>query len=244
MSAKVKGKASASGGTNLKAFYGVLAAVAVIGLGWIAWSASGRGTPAVAPINLDGIEDTQALLSQARGMEVGPAEAAVPVLVFSDFTCPGCGAFAQYIEPQIKAEFVETGKIRYVYYDFPLGGDAGHKHGFLAARAARCAGDQGKFWEYHDVLFARQGEWASVRNAPLTQLEKYAELLALDGRAFESCLKSEMHADVVTANRILGDRLGVGATPTVFIGSRSIPAGLSYEEVRTLIQRELGEAGL
>jgi protein-disulfide isomerase len=68
-------------------------------------------------------------------------------------------------------------------------------------------------------------------------------MLALDESAFGSCLKSDTHADVVTANKILGERLGVGATPTVFIGSRSIPAGLSYEEVRSLIQRELGEAG-
>jgi protein-disulfide isomerase len=242
VSAKSKAGAPA-GGFNLRLFYGTLVAIAVIGIGWIAWSASGRGTPAVAPIDLSGIDDNQALLQQARGMQLGPDGAPVPILVFSDFTCPGCMAFAQYIEPQIKAEFVNDGRVRYVYYDFPLGGEAGHRHGFLASRAARCAADQGKFWEYHDVLFARQGEWASARNAPVSLLMDYAGLLALDESAFGSCLKSDTHADVVTANKILGERLGVGATPTVFIGSRSIPAGLSYEEVRSLIQRELGEAG-
>lgn len=242
MSAKSKGKAPASG-PNLKLFYMMLAAVAVIGLGWIAWSASGRGTPAVAPIDLSGIEDNQALIAQARGVQAGPDDAPVQILLFSDFTCPGCGAFAQYIEPQIKAEFVQGGRVRYVYHDFPLGGEAGHKHGFVAARAARCAGEQDRYWEYHDVLFARQGEWASVRNTPTALLTQYAELLGLDDSAFESCLKSDKYADVVTANRILGERLGVAATPTVFIGSRSIPPGLSYEEVRALILRELGEAG-
>jgi protein-disulfide isomerase len=242
LSAKTKAKTPATG-PNLKLFYAALAAIALVGLGWIAWSASGRGSPAVAPIDLTGIEDNQALIAQAKGIQAGPDNAPVQILLFSDYTCPGCGVFAQAIEPQIKAEFVQPGRVRYVYHDFPLGGEAGHKHGFLAARAARCSGDQDKYWEYHDVLFARQGEWAPVRNTPTSLLLQYAELLGLDESAFESCLKSDKFADVVTANRVLGDRLGVGSTPTVFIGSRSVPAGLSYEEVRALILRELGEGG-
>lgn len=242
MSAKSKGKKPA-GGSNLRLFYGALGAIAICGVAWIAWTASGRGTPAVAPIDLTGIDDAQALLQKAHGMQAGPDSATVPILVFSDFSCPGCQAFAQYLEPQIKAEYVQTGKVRYVYYDFPLGGEAGHKWGFIAARAGRCADEQGKFWEYHDVLFARQGEWALNRNTPTSLFENYAKLIGLDTKEFNACLRSDKYADAVTASRILGEQLGVNSTPTVFIGSRSIPPGLSYEQIRDIIERELGGAG-
>lgn len=242
MSGKSKGKAPA-GGSNLKLFYGALVAIAVIGVAWIAWTASGRGTPAVEPIDLTGVVNAQELLQKADGMQAGSDSAPVPVLIFSDFTCPGCQAFAQYLEPQIKAEFVETGKVRYVYYDFPLGGNAGHKWGFVAARAARCASAQGKFWEYHDVLFARQGEWALSRKTPTSFFERYADQIGLDGKVFSSCLNSDEFAETVSASRELGLQLGVNSTPTVFIGSRSIPPGLNYEQIRDIIERELGGAG-
>jgi protein-disulfide isomerase len=241
LSAKSKGKAPA-GGSNLKWFYSALGIIAVVGVAWIAWTASGRGTPAVAPIDLTGIENAQDLLKTADGMQAGPDSASVPILVFSDFSCPGCKAWAQYLEPQIKAEFVETGKVRYVYYDFPLGGDAGHKWGFVASRAARCADAQGKFWEYHNMLFARQGEWALARNTPTSLFDQYADAVGLDGKAFDSCLRSDRFAEAVTASRVLGERLGVNSTPTIFIGSRSIPFGLTYEQIRELIERELGGA--
>lgn len=237
-----KKKAPPSGGSNLKPFYAILAAIALGGIGWIAYSASG-GSAAVEAIDLTGIDDAT-LFQTAQGVQSGPDDAPLQMFVFSDFTCPGCGAFAQYFEPQLKAEFVEAGKIRFVYYDFPLGGQAGHRHGFLAARAARCAGDQDQFWQYHDVLFARQAEWALARNAPVSQMQEYADLLGLDDGAFEACLKSDQHAEVVSANRQLGERLGVNSTPTVFLGGRSVPAlQMGYEEFRSLIQRELGEAG-
>ncbi|MGD8278085.1 MAG: DsbA family protein [Gemmatimonadota bacterium] len=242
MSAKKKGKAPA-GGSNLKMFYGALGGIAILGVAWIAWTASGRGSPAVEPIDLTGVDNAQALLQKADGMQAGSDSAPVPILIFSDFTCPGCQSFAQYMEPQIKAEYVQTGKVRYTYYDFPLGGNAGHRWGFVAARAARCASDQGKFWEYHDVLFARQGEWALSRNTPTSQLEQYADLVGLDSKPFSACLRSDRYAEAVTASRVLGEQLGVNSTPTVFIGSRSIPYNWTYEQIRDQIERELGGAG-
>lgn len=236
-------KRNATGGSsNLRVFYAILAILAVGGGGWITYSVVTRGGgAALEPVELTGIDNPQALLAQAQGVSVGPATARVQVLVFSDFTCPACRSFTGVVEPQLKAEFVETGKVRFVYYDFPLGGPA-HVHGFLAARAARCAQDQDKFWEYHDLLFARQAEWAQARRPPVGELVDYAELLSLDTRAFESCVQSDRHADVVTANRVLGERLGVPATPTVFIGSRSLTDWYDYGAVRAAIQRELGES--
>lgn len=241
-SAKAPSAKAAPQGPNLKLFYGLLALIALVGIAWIGMSVANRGEAAVAPIQLSGIEDAQALIAQAKGVEVGGGESAVQVLVFSDFTCPACRAFAQVVEPQLKAEYVETQKVRFVYYDFPLGTDA-HRYGFIASRAARCAGDQSRFWEYHDLLFGRQDEWSYERSVPLDTFVEYAGLLGLDRSEFRSCLRSEEHADIVTANRILGERLGVGGTPTVFIGGRSVTNWQVYDVVKAAIEFELGGSG-
>ncbi|MGH7502617.1 MAG: DsbA family protein [Longimicrobiales bacterium] len=225
-------------GPNLKVLYGILGLVALLGGGWIVYSVKGGGAAAIEPIELADVASSQELLAMATGIAAG-AESGVQVLVFSDFTCPACQGWAGFIEPQLKAEYISTNRIKYVYYDFPLGG-TDHPWGFIAARAARCANDQDKFWEYHDVLFARQNEWAISRTPPIDQLVDYGELINLGMNAFESCVRSDEHADVVTANRMLGDRLGVGATPTIFIGSRSIPDWRNYDEVKKAIEAELG----
>jgi protein-disulfide isomerase len=229
-------------GPNLRTFYIILAVVAVAGIGWIGYSMVGGGTSAVMdPIELTGVDDPQALLRQAQGVMAGAVEGSpAQVLVFSDFTCPACQRFVQFVEPQIKAEFVANSAIRYTYYDYPLGGAGQHRYGFLAARAARCAGDQGKFWEYHDLLFGRQAEWSYTPRPPVDEFVEYAGLLSLNGGTFRGCLESDKYADIVTANRLLGDRLGVSGTPTVFIGSRSIQDWSNFEAVRAAIQREMG----
>ena len=232
-----KTKRSSPKGPNLKVLYGVLVLVAVLGGGWIAYSLTSGGTAATAPIELSGIEDPRALLDQARGVALGP-ENGVQILVFSDFTCPACQGYTGFVEPQIKAEYVQSDQVRYVYYDFPIGGP-GHEHGFVAARAARCAGEQDKFWEYHDLLFARQSEWSFARTAPVSQFLEYGDLLGLDRGSLSSCIRSDRFADVVTANRLLGERLGVGSTPTIFIGSRSVPDWRDYDNVKALIEQEL-----
>lgn len=238
-----KNRAQASKGPDLKVFYGLLALVGVVGIGWIGYSVANQGGGAVVePIELSGLGNPDSLLAQARGVVVGSAEAPVQVMVFSDFTCPGCRAFAGLVEPQIKQEFVNSDQVRFTYYDFPLGGVGGHRHGFVAARAARCAGDQDRFWEYHDVLFGRQSEWAFSANPPLDLLADYAGMLQLDEGAFRSCLNSDKYADVVTANRILGERLSVGSTPTVFVGNRSHPDPFSWDLVKAAIEAELGGA--
>jgi protein-disulfide isomerase len=235
-----KKSAKVKKGPNLTVFYGVLGLVAVVGIGWIGLSVANQDSAAaIAPIELSGLENTDSLLAQAQGVTVGPAEAPVQVLVFSDFTCPACRAFTGLVEPQLKAEFVESDRVRFTYYDFPLGGDA-HRYGFVAARAARCAGEQDMFWDYHDVLFGRQNEWAFARDVPLDEFSSYARMLNMDVGVFDACVNSDRYADVVTANGVLGRRLGVGGTPTVFVGGRSVAAWQDYEAVKAAIEAELG----
>jgi protein-disulfide isomerase len=235
-----KQRPTRGGGSNLKPFYIALGVVAAAGVAWIAFSLSGGGGSAVtAPIDLAGMEDAQQLVSSARGVAAGPADAPLQILVFSDFTCPACQRFSTTVEPMVKRDYVDAGLVRLTYYDFPLGGNAQHRHGFVAARAARCAEEQGRFWEYHDVLFGRQGEWSFARSAPTDQLAQYATYVGLDQGSFDECLNSDRHAELVTANKLLGDQLGVGATPTIFIGQRAFPQWSDYEAMKQAIEREL-----
>lgn len=228
-------------GSNLKPFYVTLAILATAGIGWIVYSLAGGGQrAALEAVELTGLEDPEALISAAKGETLGEPGARARVLVFSDFTCPGCKSWSTAIEPQLKQEFVEGGQVRLEYYDFPLGGSGQHRHSFVAARAARCAADQDRFWDYHDVLFARQSEWSFASSPPLDEFIEYAGQLGLDTNAFESCVNSERHADVVSANHLLGENLGVSGTPTVFIGNRSVRDWSDYNAVRAAVQRELG----
>lgn len=205
---------------NMKVFYVVLAVVGVIGVGAIVYSMNSSGGMVTAPLDMSQVADAETLLAQAQGIVIGDENAPVQMIVFSDFQCGGCGYWSGNIEPLVKQQFVETGKVRYTYYDFPL--VSIHAHAFLAARAARCANDQGRFWEYHDRVFAGQGSWSYSRSAPVAEFTQYATDVGLDVGAFSGCLNSDRHADVVTANQLLGEQLGVGATPTVFVGQRRL----------------------
>jgi protein-disulfide isomerase len=220
----------------MKPFYAVLLAIAVVGIGAIVYATRGGGGGGMAtePIDLHRTGDAQALLERAEGVTVGEQDAPVQILVFSDYQCPGCAHWATQIEPMIKAEFVATGQVRLTYYDFPLGGN--FKHSFVASRASRCAGDQGRFWEYHDRLMAQQQQWSFSQSTPTAYFIEAARGLGLDQRQFEACLRSDQHADVVTANRVLGETLGVQGTPTVFLNGRAIRDWQNYGAVRSAIQ--------
>jgi protein-disulfide isomerase len=146
----------------------------------------------------------------------------------------------------LEEEFVETGKARLVFYDFVLDPrpEAGR---FLAARAARCAGDQDRFWDYHDLLYRRQMTWAGDPNK-LRTFEEYGEALELDTEAFGACLNSDRFAQEVSANRELAQALGLDGTPAVLVGTQG---GMSrslrdyyFETVKSAIDEILeGAAG-
>lgn len=242
MAQRQRRSASKAPSSSLKPFYIALAVIALGGVGWIFYSLASAGEPAVAPIELAGLDDPAALLAAAKGSELGQPDAPVQILIFSDYTCPSCQYWVQTVEPLVKQEFIDAGKARLVHYDFPLGGTAQHRHSFIAARAARCAEAQGRFWDYHDILFGRQGEWSPAPEPPIDEFVGYANQLGLDRRAFSDCLRSDQFADVVSASRQLGESLNVGATPTVYIGPRTLPGNewSQYPAVKAAIEAELG----
>jgi protein-disulfide isomerase len=140
----------------------------------------------------------------------GERTAKVTLIEFSDYQCPFCARFSRETLPKIEEEYIATGKLTYVFRDFPI--VSIHKDAFKAAEAANCAGDQKKYWEMHDRLFANQ------KSLKPEDLPKHAEALGLDRAAFETCLKSEKHFKEVQADLRDGLKAGVKSTPTFFLG--------------------------
>ena len=238
-------------GGDLKAFYWVLGATAVIAAGALGWSAVGGGlssaaTEPILSIVQGEIEDIGWLVETATGVERGNPDAPITILEFGDFQCPACQQFATFVKPQIDLTYVDQGVARFVFHDFPL--VSGHFHAFLAARGARCALDQGDqyFWPFHDQLFSRQTMWAGSQNAPMGAFRDYAAAIGLDVDDFASCLDSDRHAEVVSANMRLGMELGVSGTPTIFV-SRGGGMGVrvvrwsEFEGFKEVIDRLLEE---
>jgi protein-disulfide isomerase len=234
-------KAAARKKSGLQPFYYVLGGLALLGIVAIAWTAlrNRGGGAALEPVPLEGLNN-QEVIARAQGVKLGPDNAPAKMLIFSDFMCPYCGTFATTIEPQLKSEYIDKGKLQLVFYDFPLGG--AHVHSFLAARAARCAGDQNKFWEYHNTLFGRLSDWGVAPSPPVKQFVDYAGELGMDRGAFEQCVKSEKYQDVVSASRLLGDQLGVNATPTLILNGKRVRGeiGLDWNALSELLDIETG----
>ena len=196
-------------------FYWLLGMVALLGIGIVGYAVVSMTEDSTVsqPIGVIGLDDPGTLMSLARGVEKGYAQAPITIIEFGDFQCPVCGEFERLVKPFIEAEFVNTGRAKFMFYDFPL---SIHPNAFLAARAARCAEDQGNFWEYHDYLFLNQNEWSSMPS-PADMFEAYAESVGLEPGAFGSCLHSDRHADVVTANMALATQLQAPGTPTILV---------------------------
>lgn len=150
----------------------------------------------------------------------GDANAPVTVIEYADFQCPSCGAFANSVEADIDKEYVDTGKVRFIYHEFPL---SQHLNAIPAAEAGRCAADQGKFWEMHKLLFANQQQWSEV-SRPLPMFLTYAEEAKLDKGTFEQCMSSHKHQATVQAAQTDASNAQIDSTPTFVIDGKKYTA--------------------
>ena len=203
------------------------------------------GEVAVAPVEFEGMEDAPTVVGLAQGVTMGNPDAPVTIAEFADFQCPGCAGFAGQIKPQIDLAYLQSDQVKFVFYDYPL--VTIHPHAFLAARAARCAGDQDRFWEYHDALFRNQRAWSMSQGAPLGLFEDYAAEAGLEASTFRACLRSDQHALTVTANMLLGNLLGVTGTPTLMVsqgdGTARRLSDNSFQAVRAAVDPLIANLG-
>lgn len=169
----------------------------------------------------------------AVGESLGAADAPVVVREFADFQCPACGAFEPTLE-KMRKDYVDTGMVRFVFFDYPL--DI-HKNAMLAAQVARCAGNQGHYWPMHDLLYARQQEWAELPD-PLAKFQSYAKEAGMDPDALLLCIRSGTTHDVVMRSQGYGDALGINATPSYGVNGAGYAGVMPYEDLRKLIERQ------
>ena len=164
---------------------------------------------------------------------MGSADAPVVVTEFSDYQCPACASVEQQVIPDLIEQYVDTGKVRFVYREFPL--DSLHPNARKASEAALCAGRQGGYWAMHEKLFATSSEWGAAGVDPSTYFKDYAQELGLDTGAFNQCLDSGETAVEVQADILAGESLGVNATPYFFINDLPIRGGLPIETLGQVI---------
>ncbi|MFZ5366121.1 MAG: DsbA family protein [Patescibacteria group bacterium] len=187
--------------------------------------AAGQPTPVVL-----GEEEIAKLVE--TGQVKGEETAKVTMVEFSDFQCPFCARYAKETFPQIEKEYIKTGKVRYIFHHYPL---SFHQYAQKAAEAAECAGEQGKFWEMHDKIFANQ------EKITVADLKKYAQTLELPLADFNSCLDSDKYKNKVQGDVSLGGSVGVSGTPAFFINGRLVSGALPYENFKVIIEEELGK---
>lgn len=166
---------------------------------------------------------------------LGAANAPVTIVEFSDFQCPFCASFFNETLPQIQKDYIDTGKARLIYKNLPI--TKIHPYAEKAAEAAECAGEQGKFWEYHDILFANQQAWIS-KNAT-TVFKEYALTLKLNTTEFNSCLDTNKYSSEISKDLQDGQNAGVSGTPTFFINGIRVVGAQPYSVFKDTIDSEL-----
>jgi protein-disulfide isomerase len=176
--------------------------------------------------------------SNVNGLTVGDVSAPAKIEVFEDFQCPACQRFTQNIEPLVLSELVETGKAYYVFYNYPfLDRNSTTKESRDAANASLCANEQGKFWEYHDTLFANwNGE--NEGNFKKSRLIDFASAINLNADDFSACVNEDRYANEVQASFDLGASMGVSGTPTVFVNGQQVAPGYvpSFEDIAAAVE--------
>ena len=214
---------------NRRTFGIVLAGIAMLGIALVAWQLLRPKSPDFAARTLD----VSSANIVAEGHVLGSPTAPVEVLEFADFECPSCAQFATVTEPDVRKRLVETGQIRLRYFDLPL---AMHRNSWPASHAAWCAGDQGKFWEMHDRLYAGQPDWDThATGRPKKIFEGYARELGLDGARWEQCYDEEKFRPQIEAGLREAERRMVNSTPTFVFGRLLRPGNSGYDQFKARV---------
>lgn len=158
---------------------------------------------------------------------VGPADAPITLVEYSDYQCPYCHKAQESVD-QVMAKY--AGKVRFVHQEYPL---SFHPRAFAASLAARCADEQGKFWDYHRDLMLNPG---SLEEA---DLQKRATSLGLDAAKLQACITSGKYDPIVKAALDSGTAVGVNSTPTFFINGRRVTGAQPFEAFQRVIEEEL-----
>jgi protein-disulfide isomerase len=212
---------------------GLVAAGALLVAAVLIWTGV-QSTPQVAGV----VTPTAVARQNVDGLTVGDPNAPVRIDVFEDFQCPACKRFTEQVEHRIITELVESGQAYYVYHNYAfLDRGLPTQESQQSALASLCANEQGKFWEYHDILYANwngenQGAFSDSR------LVDFATALGLNVKDFEACMDEGRYVEEVQASFELGNQMGVQGTPSVFVNGTIVKPGYvpSFDDIAAAVE--------
>ncbi|WP_298723190.1 DsbA family protein [uncultured Ferrovibrio sp.] len=183
-------------------------------------------TLCLAILGLGSAAQAQASDPRLQDMVLGKADAPVTIVEYASLTCPHCANFHSSILPELKKEFIETGKVKLVFRDFPL-----DQLAFAGAIVARCGGPE-RYFTYLDVLFAQQRQWATAQD-PMGALKQIARLGGMSSEQVDTCFADKTLGDYILNQRLEGNqKFNVNSTPTLIINGKTEPGVPSWEELR------------
>jgi protein-disulfide isomerase len=217
-----------------RAFYLIIAVVAVAGIAGLTW-ASTRSNVSAKTVAFDSTLPKV----ESQGYVLGSPNAKLEVTEFGDFECPQCGRFATLTEPDVRSRLVANGTIRWRYIDFPL--DM-HRNTWQASIAAACADEQGKFWPMHDAIFAAQDRWNSeATNNPNKILKQIGKEIGLNTDQFDKCVDTQQTKPKIQAHWKLATDRKLPGTPTFLIGDQQISEFLSYDDLKKIVDEQIAK---
>jgi len=192
----------------------------------------GPQQPVVANLDLGGEE-------LKLGAYIGDKDAPVKILTCEDYQCPFCKKFVDQTFSQIKKDYIDTGKVFYVYGDFPL---SFHTEADEMHEAANCVGEQDpeKYWEMHDLIFQKQQEW-SGQSDPAGKARAMTESLGVDMGKYDACISSGKWKDEIQKDIQECTKAGTSGTPTFYINGKQLVGAQPYSAFKTLIDAELSK---
>ena len=184
-------------------------------------------------------KDSTTILAKAdRGRIRGDSAAKLWVVMVSDFQCPYCRQWHDEVFATVVRDYVEQGKIRIAYLNFPL---SGHANAMPAAEAAMCAAVQGRFWEMHDAIFRTQSHWAGLSD-PKPVFDSLALSTGVAAQPYRACIQSGATRAMIAADEQRASAAGVKATPTFFIGAETIEGAVPLADFRSALDKALGQS--
>ena len=166
---------------------------------------------------------------------MGNDNAKVTLIAFEDFRCPFCEKFFSGVLPQLKKDYIDTGKVKFYYRNYQFLGPSS----VLAGNAGECANEQSKFWDFHDYMYQNQPDESDTSMFTVDNLTQIAGNLGMNSNQFQQCLSSTKYAQNVTDDMTAGQKVGVSATPTFFINGNPIVGAQPYSAFQTIINQEL-----
>jgi protein-disulfide isomerase len=195
----------------------------------------------------DFVRITPVAYTMVDGKTIGNPDAKVKIELYEDFQCPACKGYTESVERQLlTSSYISNGQVYYIFKQYPfLDSQAVMKESHQAANASMCALEQGRFWDYHDILFANQGAVENGGSFNDKRLQAFAESLGLDMTAFDSCFKDDKYSADVDADFQMGRAAGINRTPTILInGTNSFTTYVpTYEELTAAIDAALTGGG-